>query len=68
VACLYSLANHSKHNSINSLVGIIRVFGEDILEVVIEDVKNAIVAIVIKLKWVKSLDNRILEEVSLKHN
>jgi hypothetical protein len=50
VACSYSLANYSKYNSINSLVGIIRVFGEDILEVVIEDVENAIVAIVVELE------------------
>ena len=50
MACLYSLANYNKHNSINSLVGIIRVFKKNILEVVAKVIKNTIVAIVIKLE------------------
>jgi hypothetical protein len=68
VAYSYSLANHNKHNSINSLVSIIRVFKENILEVVAKVIENTIVAIVVKLEWIEGLDNRILEEVSLKSN
>jgi hypothetical protein len=68
VACSYSLVNYSRHSSINSLAGIIRVFGEDMLEVVAEVVGNAMVAIVVELEWAEGLDNCILEEVSLKYN
>jgi hypothetical protein len=50
VAYLYNLANYNKYNSINSLVSIIRVFGKNILEVIVKDIENTIVAIVIKLE------------------
>ena len=68
MAYSHNLANYSKHNSINSLASIIRVFKEDILEVVAEDIENTIVAIVVELEWAKGLNNHILEEVSLKRN
>jgi hypothetical protein len=38
------------------------------LEVVAKVVENAMVAIVVELEWAEGLDNRILEEVSLKSN
>jgi hypothetical protein len=50
MACSHSLANHNKHNSINSLVNIIRVFGKNILEVIVEVMENTIAAIVVELE------------------
>ena len=49
-------------------MSIIRVFEENILEVVVKVIENIIVAIVVKLEWAEDLDNYILEEISLKSN